>query len=126
MKPVNKPLEYTGVVVNVGDRQEFGSNGFAKREVILSADPRAEYPKFLQIVLTTSKLGDRTELISKKDLGKTAKITGYVETRKWESKTTGKVGYTTEVSAFKVEWQGEEGENQSVAEDDVDIEDLPF
>ena len=126
MKPVNKPLEYTGVVVNVGDRQEFRSNRFAKREVILSADPRAEYPRFLQIVLTTSKLGDRTELISKKDLGKTAKITGYVETRKWESKTTGKVGYITEVSAFKVEWQGEEDENQSAAEADVDTEDLPF
>ena len=45
----NKPLEYTGTIVSVGERIEYGSNGFAKRDVILCPDVNAKYPKMLQI-----------------------------------------------------------------------------
>ena len=112
----NKPLEYTGTIVSVGERIEYGSNGFAKRDVILCPDVNAKYPKMLQIFLTTSKQEDRTNLILPEDKGTVCKVTAYIETRKWTTRAGDISGYTTEAVAFKVEWPEGRKDTQQIEE----------
>ena len=127
MEIKNKPLEYMGEIIVVGEREEFGSNGFAKRSVIISPNPRDEHVRMLQVVFTTSRQEDRTNLITKKDIGKIVKVTAFVETRKWVSKTTGKEGYINEANGWKVEFQGKtETPPPAEPEDIGDVDDMPF
>ncbi|MCQ2299944.1 MAG: DUF3127 domain-containing protein [Bacteroidales bacterium] len=123
----NGPYAYTGEIVDVGEVQSFGTKGFTKREVILCPDQTATYPSYLQIVLKK----DATSLIMPQDKGKTVTVKFFVETRKWTSKTTGKSGFSTEASAFKVLWPNGGSSAPSAASDAPDCsavedEDLPF
>lgn len=128
-KHSNGPYTYTGVIVSVGERQAFGTKGFAKRDFMISADPDAEYPKFLQLTLKTGKV-DHTEDVAKNDVGRTVTASFFLETRKWESKATGKTGFATEATCVKVVWDDAESSAPEPAEPDADLasdpDDFPF
>ena len=48
-------MELTGKLIIIGDTQTFGSNGFKKREFVISFSDNPEYPQFRKIELTKDK-----------------------------------------------------------------------
>lgn len=126
----NKPLMYAGTIVHVGERMTYGSNGFAKREVIVCEDPHAEYPKHLQAFLTTSQKQDRTELVTPADVGRVVELKCYVSSRAWKSAQTGKSGWFTEATCVGVDFKTQH-EGATPPEEIISIandigEELPF
>ena len=68
--------EITGKIVKVMDTQEFGNNGFKKREIIIKADEYNSFP----ITLTKEKC----EYADKYKAGDRIEATCYVNGRHWK------------------------------------------
>lgn len=119
---MNNKIEVEAKCLAVGQVQTVGQNGFRKRDVVLVE--QGENQRYPTMVAFTLKQ-DKVDFVSEKDVGKTLKITGYVESREWNGL------YFTEVTAVYVARVGAGKNTPEPAEPDaVDYgevsDDMPF
>ena len=116
----------TGTLVKVLPKLMVGRDRpFAKREVVLSEDPNAQYPTMLCWELTR----ERADLITEAHQGQTVTISGYPESRAWKSPKTGEVKYFTSFRAINIRLAADESPEEAAAHaagDDAELNDVPF
>jgi single-strand DNA-binding protein len=91
-------VEMKGKVDFVGDVETF-SSGFSKRTFVVK-DDTSKYEDILACELAK----DRASLVQPNDRGRPCTVVGFVHSRKWTDKKTGKDKYFTSVDAVDVKF----------------------
>lgn len=123
-------MEVEGKIKVIGETKEYGSNGFRKREVVVTTEE--QYPQFLNIEF----IQDKTELINKFAVGDKVKIGINLRGREWVS-PQGETKYFNSIQGWRIERLDQSANNPSVPPadqfepvDDLNEEDpeddLPF
>mgnify|MGYP000618853675 FL=1 len=125
-------MEVIGKVKLIGEVQTFGSNGFRKREVVVSTDE--QYPQMIMIEFVQ----DKTDLLNSYQVGQTVKVSINLRGREWVN-PQGETKYFNSIQGWRIEaLQAESGDSSlppvppmdafepagDLNEDDHD--DLPF
>ena len=92
--------ELTGKLIKIGEVQEFGDNGFTKREIVVETG--GEWPEQVPFEL----LKDRTALVDRHEVGDEVTVHFDVGGRYWE----GGDRYFVSLKAWRIQ-AGEGGEN---------------
>lgn len=123
-------MEVEGKIKVIGETKEFGSNGFRKREVVVTTEE--QYPQFLNIEF----IQDKTEVVDKFSVGDQVKIGINLKGREWVS-PQGETKYFNSIQGWRIERLDQSANNASVPpadqfepvddlnEEDPD-DDLPF
>jgi hypothetical protein len=123
-------MEVEGKIKVIGETKEYGSNGFRKREVVITTEE--QYPQFLNIEF----IQDKTDLIDKFNVGEKVKIGINLRGREWVS-PQGETKYFNSIQGWRIERLDQSANNASVPPadqfepvDDLNEEDpeddLPF
>lgn len=117
-------MEVEGKIKVIGETKEYGSNGFRKREVVVTTEE--QYPQFLNIEF----IQDKTELINKFSVGDKVKIGINLRGREWVS-PQGETKYFNSIQGWRIERLDQSANNPSVPPadqfepvDDLNEEDL--
>ena len=89
-------MEVEGKIKVIGETKEYGSNGFRKREVVITTEER--YPQFLNIEF----IQDNTELPDKFSVGENVKIGINLRGREWVS-PQGETKYFNSINGWRIE-----------------------
>jgi hypothetical protein len=123
-------MEVEGKVKVIGETKEYGSNGFRKREVVITTEE--QYPQFLNIEF----IQDKTDAVDKFSVGDQVKIGINLKGREWVS-PQGETKYFNSIQGWRIERLDQSQNNASVPpadqfepvddlnEEDPD-DDLPF
>lgn len=123
-------MEVEGKLKVIGETKEYGSNGFRKREVVVTTEE--QYPQFLNIEF----IQDKTDVINNFKVGDQVKIGINLKGREWVS-PQGETKYFNSIQGWRIEKVGQEVKNQNIPpadqfepveglnEEDPD-DDLPF
>jgi len=123
-------MEVEGKIKVIGETKEYGSNGFRKREVVLTTEE--QYPQFLNIEF----IQDKTEVVDNFNVGDHVKIGINLKGREWVS-PQGETKYFNSIQGWRIEKAGQAPQDQSIPpadqfepvsdlnEEDPD-DDLPF
>ena len=98
----------TGIIQNIGPTQSFGSNGFTKRDIVISEEG-TKYPNPVKFTLKK----DNCALADNYHEGDKVTVSASVNGREWENKTKGITQYFVDLDAYKIE--DGEGQEQSKA-----------
>ena len=82
------PFSITGIVEWIGDEQTLGAKGFRKREIVISDDPRKEYPDYTLFEFNK----DKCDLLRSVRKGDEVTVGFFTEARWWEPKDHSKPG----------------------------------
>ena len=107
-------MEVQGRIKLIGETQTFGTNGFRKREVVVTTEE--QYPQHLMIEF----IQDKTDLLNNYQVGQQVKININLRGREWVN-PQGEAKYFNTIEAWKIS-KLESAENQEVVEND----NLPF
>lgn len=125
-------MEIQGRIKVLGETKEFGSNGFRKREVVVTTEE--QYPQHIMVEF----IQDKTSLLDQYAVGQQVKISINLRGREWVS-PQGETKYFNTIQGWRIEaLQSESAPNEmppippadafepatNVKEDDYD--DLPF
>ena len=123
-------MEVQGKIKMIGETQTFGSNGFRKREVVVTTEE--QYPQHILVEFVQ----DKTDLLNNYQVGQNVKININLRGREWVN-PQGETKYFNSVQGWRIENAQSEGENMppvppaeafapatDLNEDDHD--DLPF
>ena len=122
-------MEVIGKVKLIGEVQTFGSNGFRKRELVVTTDE--QYPQMIMIEFVQ----DKTDLLNNYKVGQDVKVSINLRGREWIN-PQGEAKYFNSVQGWRIEGlsQGAQGQNlppvdqfepaSKVSDDEPD--DLPF
>jgi uncharacterized protein Veg len=126
-------MEVQGKVKMVGDTQTFGSNGFRKREIVVTTEE--QYPQHIMVEFVQ----DKTDLLDSYKPGQNVKISINLRGREWVN-PQGETKYFNSIQGWRIE--NLEGSSPSGAGmppvppadqfepasnfDDVEHDDLPF
>ena len=123
-------MEVEGKIKVIGETKEYGSNGFRKREVVVTTEE--QYPQFLNIEF----IQDKTDALDSYKVGEKVKIGINLKGREWVS-PQGETKYFNSIQGWRIEKVGETVQNQNIPpadqfepvedlnEEDPD-DDLPF
>jgi len=89
-------MEVEGKIKVIGETKEYGSNGFRKREVVVTTEE--QYPQFINIEF----IQDKTELIDKFSVGENVKIGINLKGREWVS-PQGETKYFNSIQGWRIE-----------------------
>ena len=125
-------MEVQGRVKMVGETQTFGSNGFRKREIVVTTDE--QYPQHIMVEFVQ----DKTDLLNSYKEGQQVKISINLRGREWVN-PQGETKYFNSIQGWRIEAVQEEGAGAGLppvppadafapAEDlkEEDHDDLPF
>ena len=125
-------MEIEGKVKLIGETQTFGSNGFRKRELVVTTDE--QYPQHIMIEFVQ----DKCDLLSSFQLGQNVKIGINLRGREWVN-PQGETKYFNSVQGWRIETAGAAAPSQEMPpmppasafeaapEKDNEVEDdLPF
>ena len=107
-------MEVAGKIKKIDETKTFGTNGFRKREMVVTTDE--QYPQMIMIEF----IQDKCDLLNSFNVGDDVKVNYNLRGREWTNKE-GLKNYFTNLDAWKVEHFGESNNNKKGAEDD-----LPF
>ena len=93
-------MEVEGKIKVIGETKEYGSNGFRKREVVITTEE--QYPQFLNIEF----IQDKTDLIDKFNVGEKVKIGINLRGREWVS-PQGETKYFNSIQGWRIEKIGD-------------------
>ncbi|MFI8377543.1 DUF3127 domain-containing protein [Leeuwenhoekiella sp. NPDC079379] len=126
-------MEVQGKVKMVGDTQSFGSNGFRKREIVVTTEE--QYPQHIMVEFVQ----DKTDLLDSYKPGQNVKISINLRGREWVN-PQGETKYFNSIQGWRIE--NLEGSSPGAAGmppvppadqfepasdfDDDDHDDLPF
>ncbi len=89
-------MEVEGKIKVIGKTKEYGSNGFRKREVVITTEE--QYPQFLNIEF----IQDKTEILDKFSVGENVKIGINLRGREWVS-PQGETKYFNSIQGWRIE-----------------------
>ena len=89
-------MEVTGKIKKIDETKTFGSNGFRKREMVLTTDE--QYPQFLLIEFVQ----DKCDLLNNFSVGEDVRISINLRGREWQS-PQGEVKYFNSIQGWRLE-----------------------
>ena len=89
-------MEVQGKIKLIGETQTFGSNGFRKRELVLTTDE--QYPQHIEIEFVQ----DKTDLLNKFKVGQNVKVGINIRGREWIN-PEGKAKYFNSIQGWRIE-----------------------
>lgn len=89
-------MEVQGKVKMVGETQTFGSNGFRKREIVVTTDE--QYPQHIMIEF----IQDKTDLLNNYQVGQDVKISINLRGREWVN-PQGETKYFNSIQGWRIE-----------------------
>ena len=125
-------MEVQGNIKMIGETQTFGSNGFRKRELVVTTEE--QYPQHIMVEFVQ----DKTDLLNAYSVGQPVKISINLRGREWTN-PQGEVKYFNSIQGWRIESLQPEGSGSemppvppieafepadSINEEDHD--DLPF
>lgn len=116
-------MEINGKVKVIGETQTFGSNGFTKRELVVTT--QEQYPQDIMVEFVK----DKTELLDKFKVGESVKIGINLRGREWIN-PQGEAKYFNSIQGWRIDKDGE-AEAPAAFEPATDLDskehdDLPF
>lgn len=89
-------MEVQGRIKVIGETQTFGSNGFRKREVVVTTEE--QYPQHLAIEF----IQDKTDLLNNYQVGQQVKISINLRGREWVN-PQGETKYFNSIQGWRIE-----------------------
>lgn len=89
-------MEVQGTVKLIGETQTFGSNGFRKREIVVTT--QEQYPQHLMIEF----IQDKTDLLNNYQVGQNVKISINLRGREWVN-PQGETKYFNSIQGWRIE-----------------------
>lgn len=89
-------MEVQGKIKMIGETQTFGSNGFRKREVVVTTEE--QYPQHIMIEFVQ----DKTELLNSYQVGQQVKVNINLRGREWVN-PQGETKYFNSVQGWRIE-----------------------
>tara|TARA_R110002167_G_scaffold261316_11_gene467815 strand:- start:1780 stop:2157 length:378 start_codon:yes stop_codon:yes gene_type:complete len=89
-------MEIEGKIKMVGDTQTFGSNGFRKRELVLTTEE--QYPQHIMVEFVQ----DKTDLLNNFNVGQPVKVSINLRGREWTN-PQGEVKYFNSIQGWRIE-----------------------
>src|SRR5690606_9094010 len=89
-------MEVQGKIKMIGETQSFGSNGFRKREVVVTTEE--QYPQHIMVEF----IQDKTDLLNNFQVGQNVKISVNLRGREWVS-PQGETKYFNTIQGWRVE-----------------------
>ena len=93
-------MEIQGKVKMIGETQTFGSNGFRKREIVVTTEE--QYPQHIMVEF----IQDKTELLNNYQVGQNVKISINLRGREWVN-PQGETKYFNSIQGWRIESLGE-------------------
>lgn len=90
-------MQLEGIIKVIGETQTFGSNGFRKRELVITTDDE-NYPQDIMIEFVQ----DKTDLLDKYVEGEKAKVSINIRGREWTN-PQGEVKYFNSIQGWRIE-----------------------
>lgn len=117
-------MEVQGKVKLVGETQTFGSNGFRKREIVVTTEE--QYPQHILVEFVQ----DKTELLDAFKVGQNVKIHINLNGREWVN-PQGETKYFNSIQGWRIEALNNETATAPAFEPATDLkteehDDLPF
>ena len=89
-------MEVIGKIKVIGEVQEFGSQGFKKRELVVTTDD--QYPQMIMIEFNQ----DKTDMLNNFEIGTDVKVSINLRGREWIN-PQGEAKYFNSVQGWKIE-----------------------
>ncbi|AUS05620.1 DUF3127 domain-containing protein [Tamlana sp. s12] len=89
-------MEVQGRIKMVGETQSFGSNGFRKREIVVTTDE--QYPQHIMVEFVQ----DKTDLLNNYQVGQQVKISINLRGREWVN-PQGETKYFNSIQGWRIE-----------------------
>lgn len=89
-------MEVQGKIKMVGETQTFGSNGFRKREVVVTTDE--QYPQHIMVEFVQ----DKTDLLNSYQVGQNVKVSINLRGREWVN-PQGETKYFNSIQGWRIE-----------------------
>lgn len=89
-------MEVIGKIKLIGDVQTFGSNGFRKRELVVTTDE--QYPQMIMIEFVQ----DKTDLLNNYSVGQDVKVSINLRGREWIN-PQGEAKYFNSIQGWRIE-----------------------
>ena len=116
-------MEIQGKVKLIGETQTFGTNGFRKRELVITTEE--QYPQYIMVEFVQ----DKTDLLDNYQVGQMVKISINIRGREWVN-PQGETKYFNSIQGWRIEnlQQDAPAEAFEPATDlnEEDHDDLPF
>ena len=89
-------MEVIGKIKIIGETQTFGSNGFRKRELVVTTDE--QYPQMIMIEF----IQDKTDLLNNYSVGQDVKVSINLRGREWIN-PQGEAKYFNSIQGWRIE-----------------------
>jgi len=89
-------MEVQGKIKMIGETQTFGSNGFRKREIVVTTEE--QYPQHIMVEFVQ----DKTDLLNNYSVGQNVKISINLRGREWEN-PQGEIKYFNSIQGWRIE-----------------------
>ena len=89
-------MEIQGIIKKLGETETFGTNGFRKREVVITTEE--QYPQHIMIEFVQ----DKCDLLNNYKVGETAKISINLRGRDWVN-LQGETKYFNSIQGWRIE-----------------------
>lgn len=89
-------MEVQGKIKMVGETQTFGSNGFRKREIVITTEE--QYPQHIMVEF----IQDKTDLLNNYQVGQNVKISINLRGREWVN-PQGETKYFNSIQGWRIE-----------------------
>lgn len=100
-------MEIQGRVKVIGETQSFGSNGFRKREVVITTEE--QYPQHIMVEF----IQDKTDLLDNYQVGQQVKISINLRGREWVN-PQGETKYFNSIQGWRIEALQAENSNNDI------------
>lgn len=100
-------MELQGRIKLIGETQTFGTNGFRKREVVLTTEE--QYPQHIMIEFVQ----DKTDLLNNYQVGQQVKININLRGREWTN-PQGEVKYFNSIQGWRIEALQQDASNGDI------------
>ena len=100
-------MDISGKLKLVNDTKEYGSNGFRKREVVVTTEE--QYPQDLMVEF----IQDKCDLLNSFKVGQSVKIDINLRGREWES-PQGEIKYFNSIQGWRIEKLFSDDGNSSI------------
>jgi len=97
-------MEVQGKIKMIGETQTFGSNGFRKRELVVTTEE--QYPQHILVEFVQ----DKTDLLNNYQVGQAVKVNINLRGREWVN-PQGETKYFNSVQGWRIEAAQAEGAN---------------
>jgi hypothetical protein len=100
-------MELQGRIKLIGETQTFGTNGFRKREVVVTTEE--QYPQHIMVEFVQ----DKTDLLDSYQVGQQVKISINLRGREWTN-PQGEVKYFNSIQGWRIEALQQETSNGDI------------